>query len=364
MKSNTVSVFYFMEKKMKVDIVIPTGGKGGVEKVVNIVAKYLINCGMKIRIVQMIKGNVKWHDETIPFFTIYENIEGHNVDTFVNGYVSFLSKNGKPDIVLATNWPLMSFVCKKACENENIKIVSWIHNQIDRYAADNRGGMELLSYADAHLAICKDIYDTIEKTIQKNNVFLVHNPVERVGAELKKANNTNTLVYIGRIHKVKRLDFILTILGVCKNWKLKIIGSGEEELENTLKEIAKEINVSDRVEWIGWVENPWDYAKSATALIMASEFEGFPMVALEASSMGLPIISTSVSGINEYVENYKNGYIYNKGDLVQVSNYLLDIEENLVDIPDPAICRKSVEVFSKENVCKNIKNVLLLMRDW
>ena len=117
---------------------------------------------------------------------------------------------------LNPSWPILSYVCKQATNNK-VKVISWIHNSVDQCINASRGGLEELSYADAHWAISRDIFDQYTKEFQPEDIHLVYNPIEKTGYALENANNNNLLLYVGRIDDVKRVDFILMILAVCKN---------------------------------------------------------------------------------------------------------------------------------------------------
>ena len=148
---------------MQIDILIAVAEKGGVENVIKMLVPHLENCrGWKVRVVQLIWEGTRWLDESIQFYPLIYGREGHTSDEFVEAYVSFVKENGAPDAVLATAWPYMCYVAKKALTmtgNTSCKVISWLHGPVERYKAAGYGGYEQLALADAHLAISKTIYD-------------------------------------------------------------------------------------------------------------------------------------------------------------------------------------------------------------
>ena len=106
-----------------------------------------------------------------------------------------------------------------------------------------------------------------------------------------------TFLYVGRLtfDDQKRVNDILHALARLRgDFKAKIIGEapklrpGHKEQLHTL---ARELNLTDRIEWLGWQSEPWRAAGSASALILSSAHEGFPMILLEATSRGARFVA-------------------------------------------------------------------------
>ena len=80
--------------------------------------------------------------------------------------------------------------------------------------------------------------------------------------------------------------------------------------------------------YLGWVSGAEkiDVFNIADIFVLPSYNEGLPISILEAMSYGLPILSTTVGGIPEIVENGVNGFLVEPGD----KNALLEFLEVLV----------------------------------
>lgn len=76
-------------------------------------------------------------------------------------------------------------------------------------------------------------------------------------------------------------------------WTLVLAGDGPQHAE--LVRASRELGLSDRVEFTGWVDDPWSLMASCDALVLSSFYEGFPVTLLEAMSVGLPCVSTPAS---------------------------------------------------------------------
>lgn len=72
--------------------------------------------------------------------------------------------------------------------------------------------------------------------------------------------------------------------------KLLILGTGE--LKDYLQKLIEDLNLSENVTLLGFVDNPYDYLKRSDAFVFSSLFEGLGNSILEAMACGLPVIST------------------------------------------------------------------------
>ena len=129
-----------------------------------------------------------------------------------------------------------------------------------------------------------------------------------------KFNNSNeiTLVYIGRLVVEKGIKEAIEALALLnqqdyKNLKFKIAGAGS--YEQSLKNLSKELNISDKVEFMGPIfgDKKMQFWSNANILVFPSYFEGLPYTLLEALASGTPIITTRVGGIPEIIEDGVQG---------------------------------------------------------
>ena len=82
--------------------------------------------------------------------------------------------------------------------------------------------------------------------------------------------------------------------------KLVIIGEGP--LEKELKQLAISLGVSGTVEFTGRLRNPYSVMSACDCFVMSSDYEGQPIVILEARVLGLPIITTRFGSVESAME--------------------------------------------------------------
>ena len=303
-----------------VDILSPTGGRnGGIE---NVIKLWKQNLGQeyKVRVIHMSPGMkyLDGFDEIYAFDECNEPDIKEKLTHYARNYAGFINLYGAPQICVATNWPAMCLVADAVRKSQGLsfKVISWVHSGIMEYKKAGLGGCEEMLCADGHICISSANADAIMAAADEYGLeavtYTVGNPVV-MQEFVEDPGETNTICYVGRLQEVKRVDIILEALYRAKHkWKLKIVGSGEEEEE--LKAICAYLKQEEQVEFLGWQDNPWECCKDCMALVAASEYEGFMLTGAEALSLGMTVISTPVDGLVDYLRPGVNGYLFKQED--------------------------------------------------
>jgi len=129
----------------------------------------------------------------------------------------------------------------------------------------------------------------------------------------------NIFLSIGRIQQQKgqleTLRFLNSFKEIETNFKCYFIGgpsgsTGEEYLLE-LKESVKELSLDSHVEFLGNLPQVdiRNLLNKAKLLIHTSQYETFGLVAIEANSMGVPVLTTNNGSMQEIIVNEENGYL-------------------------------------------------------
>lgn len=112
-------------------------------------------------------------------------------------------------------------------------------------------------------------------------------PEPHLGAEKPKH-----ILAVGRLSREKGFDLLLeawrSLAAQLPQWRLQIAGSGPLEAE--LKRYAEDL---PRVDFLGWLNDPWSAYDQASLFVLCSRYEGFPVALVEALSQGVPAIATA-----------------------------------------------------------------------
>lgn len=155
------------------------------------------------------------------------------------------------------------------------------------------------------------------------------------------------IISVGRLIPLKKYDKLILIhkqlLENGVNNKLYILGEGEEH--SRLQKLIDKNVLNDTCKLLGFNENPYKYVSSADLFVCSSDKEGFSTAVTEALVLGIPVVSTEVSGANELL-GYNNEY----GIVTENSQEALydGIHRILTDVGTLEYYKKQAELRGKE----------------
>jgi glycosyltransferase involved in cell wall biosynthesis len=118
--------------------------------------------------------------------------------------------------------------------------------------------------------------------------------------------------FLGRFDSKKNLDVLIRALALLpEDVTLRIAGDGPLELRRSLIELAAQIGVEDRIEWLGFLgpDAKPEFFDSIQILAMPSAYECFGMAAAEAMRAGVAPVVSPRTGIASTLESYGCGYV-------------------------------------------------------
>lgn len=103
---------------------------------------------------------------------------------------------------------------------------------------------------------------------------------------------------VGRLDPVKDYATMLRAFAMLpRSAQLSICGSGP--LEADLRSLARQLNIQDRISFLGFQSDVSRQMKIHDAFVLSSRWEGLPLALLEASACGLPSVFTQIDGCRE-----------------------------------------------------------------
>ena len=174
-----------------------------------------------------------------------------------------------------------------------------------------------------------------------------------------------TLVNVGRLNvRFKRQDLLLQAFSKITNdypdYIMKFYGDGKDLA--FLQGLAKELGISDKVMFLGKVNDVNDHLKNEEIFILSSDSEGMPNALMEAMALGMPVISTDCEpgGARALIMNGKDGLLVERssvGGLVDAMKKLFNKEVEQKEMG--AAARNKMKLFIPERVFQQWEDILI-----
>jgi len=279
------------------------------------------------------------------------------------GAVFMLRKNikrYKPDVVIG-NMHLCSSVSRIAAVGTHTPVVMTIHHALasegdivfsktekfmDRYSPSIYAATVVLTEAD------KEVMNN--KYHQKKNIIVMPNPLtftpivvtedgEMINTQGEKVIKEKIIFAAGRLNdwKCKGWDLLIKAWALINGqwtmdngqfdgqssallgWRLQIAGTGSEQDFSFLKQLCKENDVEDSVEFLGYRTDMKELYQKASIYCLSSRSEGLPMVLIEAMSQGCaPVACENLGRTREIITNDDEGLLFKTANIDDLAKQL------------------------------------------
>ncbi|GLY19496.1 hypothetical protein Kisp01_65100 [Kineosporia sp. NBRC 101677] len=198
--------------------------------------------------------------------------------------------------------------------------------------------------------------DIVRRFDTADNVYVIPNPVTEPSVGDEKARQAQRFVMIGRLERQKQIEDAVrafaTVVAEEPGATLDIYGEGSlrEELQNQLRTSGLEHAVRLR----GYDAAAKEQLHTATALLLTSRFEGYPLVVLEALARGCPVIAYDIAyGPREQMRSA--GFLVRPGDTGELADQMLRL------VRDPDLLARLSTAARAEAGTHSVQQYL---RDW
>lgn len=158
------------------------------------------------------------------------------------------------------------------------------------------------------------------------------------------------ILYIGKLEERRNLYFLIEVFRKLQKkdseYKFVIIGDGEKEYRNKFLDSIKEEISNGSIEYRKKADQGElvKYYRNASILLLASQYEIFGMILLEAMYLGTPIISSVNGGSCTLIQNGYNGVIMENFDVDAWANCIQEtLKDNTHLLQMKINARKTVE---------------------
>ena len=322
---------------------------GGMSVYVQQISKYLSE-NHRVTVVTGEKAD-SFTDKNLEFISldIFEselNVEDKEIylQEFKNKLVDSLDLNSF-DVIHAHYW-LSGLVAKEISSELNIPFIFTSHSLgifLDGYNKE-RVDCEKIVMTSTNLVTASSVFETMliadTYKIDENKIKKITPGVDRkIFIPDLSVEKENIILSIGRIQEQKgqlqTIEFLNNFKKIQNDFKCYFVGgpSGKHgnEYLHELKQTIKDFNLDKHVEFLGDLPQTEiiELFKKAKLLIHTSKFETFGLVAIEANTMGVPVLTTNNGSLMEFIENNKNGYLSENLIDSNVNNFVNNLLNNV-----------------------------------
>lgn len=321
-------------------------GKGGAERVIVNLAGQFIQKGIDV----IIATEWQAEDEYVPVSEVRRIDVGLTEEEEKLGRRKKQSVRKKRlhDLVVAEKPDVVIAFCRNAnyravlaCGGTGVPCIISVRNDPKvYYASKSQKIISRILYgkADGCVFQTDEAAEFFSKSIRgKSRVIL--NPISEKYLSLREVKERKkVIVSVGRITDAK--DQITLIKAYEKlilsnkdyvDYKLEIYGErGEDDTQDKLEEYISDNNLSEQIIFKGLSSQLENDIIDDYMFVLSSKYEGMPNALLEAMVLGLPVISTDCpcGGPRMLIEDGKNGYLVDVGDIDSMSDRLKKLIDN------------------------------------
>lgn len=333
--------------KCKFDVTVKTIFEGGVNK-----DKLKSDIKYVCRKKQYFKGVSRFYS-FLPMKLLYKNIVGRTRYDIVVAYM-----HGIPTKVIGG-------------APKGVKKVSWVHGEINtghifKCFRNKRSAIAELKRHDAIVGVSETVCESFTKhtgITEKMYVCYNTNETEEIILLAKENVDLSTIkkpiiCSVGRFTPEKGFSRLIDISKRLNEegftHSLMLLGDGP--LRKDLEQKVNEMGYGD-VYFAGYQKNPYAYMSHADMFVCSSYYEGLSTATTEAVILGLPCVSTDVSGAREILTEDSQGIVVENNDDALYDGIQQMIEKINQGKIDYAKIRRSADKFTVQNTVKKVEEL-------
>lgn len=308
---------------------------GGLERVQMNIAAGLVKTGIPI---ELITRSVSDQAKTLLMPEVPVQALGGNRLLFMYRLAKWL-RHAEPEVVITSANDIGCFVLllrhllwrkTKVIWTQHLSISGPLHKSKGlkrvRLLLEIWSMRRLAKYADAVVAVSKSVADDMKHLLTPElSILVINNPAISGDFDSRSREDVAwpwenkdvpTIVFVGRLAPVKRIDLLLRAFALCvqtTSARLLVVGDGLEAA--SAAQLAMDLRLGPACVFLGHRSNPLPWIRGSDLLVLCSDSEGFGLVLVEAMACGTQVVATDCPcGPAEVLGGGKFGYLVPVGD--------------------------------------------------
>ena len=301
--------------------------EGGAERVLSILANELAKRGHEIEVLTYYHREVVYPlNSEIKLSSVEEATDGKRLLGRLLWLRRYFRKNARVAISFLAPFNMLMIL---ATIGTRVPVIVADRNdprRIPQKALVRRLRNLLYRFADRVVLQTKSNADYFGRAIQKKSE-IIFNPIDLGDASglALRTKKEKKIVSVGRLMPQKNHEMLIrafaSLAKKLPDYRLVIYGEGKNR--QNLEALITQLHLEQFVLLPGSVSNVPQAIADAQVFALSSDYEGMSNALMEAMCLGLPVLSTAVSGTSDLIESERNGLLVPVGDESAFTNELL-----------------------------------------
>lgn len=305
----------------------------------------------------MFHANIRFHEVQVPTYPLFEYppyelaLASTMVDVIANEHLDLLH------VHYAIPHASAAYMARQIVFRNtgvHIPVITTLHGtDITLVGKDKTYGPVVafsINESDAITAVSENLKkETIKNFDIEKTIEVIPNFVDikrfcaskyHVFKKMLSPKNEKIILHVSNFRKVKRVTDVIEVFAKIAQHLpslLFMVGDGPER--PALEELVREKNLSDKVRFLGKLEQVEEIMAVSDLFILPSNYESFGLSALEAMAAHTVVVASNVGGLPEIITNEKDGFLATVGDVDTMSRYAIEIlsdEDHLTQMKENA----------------------------
>jgi glycosyltransferase involved in cell wall biosynthesis len=324
----------------KIALVLPDLRAGGAERVAIHLMRHFLAAGHRVEFVLMHKEGELLAE--VPSDVPVVDLGAGRIRNAFGSLIRYFQR-ARPDAAQVSMWPLtVAAVLARALARSPARLVISDHIALSKQYGDKpivkaalRASTRLFyPLADARVIVADAAADDLARLsgLKRESFEVIYNPVVPNVSHTTSEVETmwrgadGRIINAGSLKPQKNHALLIRSFArmrLKRRAKLMIVGAGP--MERDLRNLAASLRLADDIVFAGFHANPWPYYASADLFVLSSDYEGYPLVLIEAMMSGLGVVATDCeSGPREILDNGRFGRLVPVGDEAALAEAMLE----------------------------------------
>lgn len=234
-----------------------------------------------------------------------------------------------------------AILARLVAEKSKVKVVTTLHGTDITYVGSDPSFFRITKFSieesDAVTAVSEWLRDRTREEFQTDcEIHTIYNFVDPNRFKPRTCDKSRfsregekIVMHISNFRPVKRVRDVVSIFKLINDRvpsRLVLVGEGPEI--SVADHMIRELELVDRVEFLGEQDRIEDIVPCADLVLLPSEYESFGLAALEAMACGVPVVASASGGLVELIEDGVTGFLADVGDVQTMADRGIDVFSN------------------------------------